>query len=166
MKTMGQSTHLYVADEVFIATALLHRENPQRQDFAVSEIVDRAKKENIFGRLRPGVRTHAYLHCVANKEPNPGDYRVLYATGSNTRRLLRSNDPVHPKRQGRLWPDPDDIPPAYRELIDWAKRRYGKETPPESRWLDGIFQLRGMGRHLWKGEDPDQYVHKLRENWK
>ena len=66
---------------------------------------------------------------------------------------------------GKIWPEPEDVPPQYRELIDWAKQRYGKAAPRQVRWLDGILQMRGMGRELWKGEDPDEYVRKLRENW-
>ena len=154
-----------VADETFIATALLHRENPDREDFTISEIVERAAKETMVGELRPGVRVHASIHCVANRAPNPGRYRMLYATGDRTRRLLHSSDQVHPKRTGKIWPEPEDLPPQYRELIDWAKQRYGKGSPRRERWLEGIFQLRGMGKELWHGEDPDEYVRKLRENW-
>src|SRR5579884_2871771 len=109
-----------VADEVFIATALLHREHPDREDFTISEIVDRAAKENVAGELRPGVRVYASLHCVANREPNPGRDRVLYATGKVTRRLLLSKDDIHPSRTGKIWPDPEEIPPGYVELITWA----------------------------------------------
>lgn len=154
-----------VADEVFVATALLHQEHPQRHEFMISEIVKRVAQENLHGELRPGVRVHASLHCVANRAPNPGRYRMLYATGERTRRLLQSGDEVHPQRTGKIWPEPEDVPPQYRELIDWAKQRYGKGAPRQVRWLDGIFQMRGMGRELWKGEDPDDYVRKLRENW-
>lgn len=81
-----------IADEVFIATALLHRENPDREDFTIGEIVERAAKENLVGELRRGVRVHASLHCVANRAPNLGRYRMLYATGDRTRRLLQSSD--------------------------------------------------------------------------
>ena len=154
-----------VADEVFIATALLHRENPERQDFTMSEIVERAARENLHGELRPGVRVHASLHCVANRAPNPGRYRMLYATGDRTRRLLQSSDEVHPQRTGKIWPELEDVPAQYRELIEWAKQRYGKASLRQGRWLDGILQLRGMGRELWQGEDPDEYVRKLRESW-
>ena len=70
-----------VADQVWIILALLHRENPKREDFTVTEIVERARQEKISGELRPSVQVHAYLHCVANRPPNPGRYRMLYATG-------------------------------------------------------------------------------------
>ena len=155
-----------VADEVFIATALLHREHPDTADFTVKEIIDRVARENLYGSVRPGVRVHILLHCDANIAPNPARLRMLYATGDGTRRLLVSTDDVHPGRTGKIWPDPADVPPRYSELIAWAKKRYEKEGSPQRvRWLDGVLQLRGMGRELWKGEDPDEYVRKLRENW-
>jgi hypothetical protein len=71
---------------------------------------------------------------------------------------LRSGDPVHPERTGKIWPDPEDVPPQYAELIEWAKQA-------QSRWLGGVFQSRGMGRELWQGDDPDAYVRRLREDW-
>jgi len=163
---VGRAKKVKVADEVFIATALLHREHPDRADFTVKEIIDRVARENLYGSIRPGVRVHILLHCDANIAPNPARLRMLYATGDRTRRLLVSTDDVHPGRTGKIWPDPADVPPRYTELIAWAKKRYEKEgSPQRARWLDGVLQLRGMGRELWKGEDPDEYVRKLRENW-
>jgi len=156
-----------VADEVFIATALLHREQPRREDFTIGEIVERAQKENLSGELRPGVRVHASLHCVANRPPNPGRYAMLYATAGNARRLVLAGDDVHPGRTGKIFPDPEDVPVAYRPLIDWARRRYAaKAAPTRSRWLDGLLQLSGTGGELWKGVDADEYVRQLRAGWK
>ena len=62
---------LKVADETWIAAALLHKENPSREDFTIQEIVDRAVKEAITAELRPGIYVHALQHCVANRPPNP-----------------------------------------------------------------------------------------------
>ena len=87
-----------ILDEVFIATALLHREQPDRQDFTISEIVERANRENLFGKPRPGVRSYASSHCVANRPPSPNRYGILYATGERTRRLLLA--PVQPIAAG------------------------------------------------------------------
>jgi hypothetical protein len=154
-----------VLDEVFIATALLHREQPDRQDFTIIEIVERASRENLFGRLRPGVRAYASSHCVANRPPSPNKYGTLYATGERTRRLLLAGDDVHPGRTSNPFPDPEDVPQQYRELIEWARKRYGKGTPKPVRWLDGVFQTIGTGKDVWKGEDPDEYVRKLRKGW-
>jgi hypothetical protein len=153
-----------VADEAFVATALLQRENPGRDAFTVSEIVRRAIRE--FGEVRPGVQVHASLHCVANRPPNSAPYKMLYATPDNRRRLLRSGDDIHPERTGKIWPDPDEVPTRYHELIEWAKARYGKDSPRPTRWMEGILKLRGMGRQLFTGEDADAYVKGLREGWK
>ncbi len=154
-----------VADEVFIAVALLHREQANREDFTIDEIIERVAKENIFGEVRPGIQAHIYSHCVANRPPQPGPHRMLYATGSGSRRLVRVGDDVHPERTGKIFPDPDDVPPQYYELIEWAKQRYGKGTASQPRWLDGVFQMFGLGKELWRGEDPDEYVRNLREGW-
>lgn len=40
-----------------------------------------------------------------------------------------------------------------------------EESLHHTRWLDGIFQLRGLGKKLWRGEDPDEYVLNLRQGW-
>jgi hypothetical protein len=80
------------AVEVFLATALLHRENPERQDFTIQEIVNRVARENLTGSLRSGINVHASQHCVANKAPNPAKHRMLFATGKHTRRLVLPND--------------------------------------------------------------------------
>src|SRR5471032_1816465 len=74
-----------VATETWIATALLHREHPDRDDFTIQEIIARVQAENLTGSLRPGVGVHASTHCVANREPRPARHRMLYATGKRTR---------------------------------------------------------------------------------
>ena len=154
-----------VADEVWIATALLHRENPKREDFTVAEIVECVRRENISGELRPGVQVHAYLHCVANRPPNPGRYRMLYATGKKTRRLFRESDDFDLERRGgKVKPEKENIPIKYHPLLDWysekfvGKRKGLKETDP-------ILALRGLGKEIWVGEDPDEYVSRVRGGW-
>lgn len=112
-----------VADEVWIGCALLHYENPHRADFSTGEIVSRVTQENIFGKLRPGVKVHVNQHCVANRPANPGNYRMLYETQQGYRRLWRSGDDVHPSRvSGKVCPDPSDIPARYHFLLDWYRK--------------------------------------------
>ena len=160
------TNYIKVADETFLAAALLHRENPSREDFTITEIVQRAERENLFGELRPGVRIHATLHCVANREPNPGNYRMLYATGKSTRRLLLDGDDIHPQRTGKMFPDPAGVPEGYHELIAWAQKRHHRaHTAGRTRWLGSVLDLVGAGKHLWKDEDPYEYVRKQREGW-
>ena len=154
-----------VADEVWIAAALLHRENPDGKDFTVKQITDRARKELIHGTFRPGVYQHAFQHCVANRPPDRGRYRMLFATGKLTRRLYREGDPFHPDREGaKIVPDKEEIPSHYLDLVDWYFREYCTRSV-DSRRKDSILALRGMGKEIWKGVDPDEYVRQLREGW-
>jgi hypothetical protein len=158
----GRDASVKVNDEVFIATALLHREHPEKADFSVSEIVERARRLNGGGELRPGVRVHASVHSIANRPPSPARLRTLYATAGNRRRILLAGDDVHPERKGAIFPE--SLPPQFAELLVWAKQRY-KSSGPEPRWLEGILGMAGMGRELWKREDPDEYVRRLRQGW-
>lgn len=152
-----------VADEVWIATALLHREQPDRPDFSLKEIAERLKVENLAGGVRAGVYPHISVHCVANVAPNPGRYRMLVATGPSRRRLFRDDDQAHPKREGaKTHPRREDIPAGYHELLDW----YAESWSVPSLAQDPLLALRGRGVNLWSDEPVDDFVRKLREDWR
>ena len=158
--------NIRVADEVWIATALLHRQNPERGDFTVGEIVKQAEAEKVAGPgpLRPGVQVHAYLHCVANKAPNPGRHRMLVETSKGRRRLFRPGDPCHPLRaSGKAIPQDNEILSTYDELIEWYRREYAGEHEQSN--TDPILSLRGLGKAIWADEKADAYVHRLRAGW-
>jgi hypothetical protein len=159
------AAHLKVADEVWIATALLHREHPDQPDFALDEIVDRARTEGITEQLRPGVYVHVVQHCVANRAPNPGRYRILYETGPGRRRLFRLGDPYHPAREGgKMTPDPADLPPSHQLLLSWY-HAWCMEEAKRSEEGDPLLGLIGLGKDLWADEHADDYVRRLREGW-
>ncbi|HKW26999.1 MAG TPA: hypothetical protein VJN48_14525 [Terriglobales bacterium] len=166
MGTIFEKSTVKVADEVWVATALLHREHPERQDFAVEEIVARAKREAISGGpLRPGVYVHAVQHCVANRPPNPGRYRMLFETVSGRRRLYRSGDPYDPARErGKITPGPEELPFGYRGLLNWY-RDWCLAATSQARQSDPLLSLRGSGAKLWQEEHADDYVRRLREGW-
>src|SRR5215469_15525057 len=105
------ANEIKVADEVWIAAVLLHRENPGQADFSVEEIVERARREKLHAPLRPGVYIHVQMHCVANRPPNPGRYRMLFETAPGRRRLFRGGDVYDPAREGsKTVPAREDIP--------------------------------------------------------
>ena len=153
-----------VADEVWIATALLHREHPDHADFTVEEIVERAQKEGIERPLRPGVYVHVVQHCVANRPPSPGRYRMLFQTAGGRRRLFRKGDPYHPAREGtKMIPAAENIPSVYRSLLAWYRDWCAAaEAEPQD---DPLLALRGSGKGLWSDEHADDYVRRLREGW-
>ena len=165
MSTVAGRTELRVADEAWIATALLHREHPEMSDFAVKEIVDRARTENILGVLRPGVGQHVSYHCVANKPPNPGRYRMLFETRPRHRRLYLPGDVYDRKREGaKTIPVREDLPEKYQPLLTWYTKWTGLQQKKMSRF-DALLALRGSGRDLWADEHADEYVNRLREGW-
>src|ERR1700690_4068618 len=111
---------LKVADEVWIAAALLHQERPATVDFSIAEIVSRAEKFEDPGSIRPGVYVHVIQHCVANRAPNPGKYRMLFETSEGRRRLFRKGDVYHPAREGsKITPEREDLPYGYNGLLNW-----------------------------------------------
>jgi hypothetical protein len=164
MPTALAKTTIRVADEVWIGAALLHRENPNREDFTVDEIVQRVKREGI-APFRPGVYVHVVQHCVANRAPNPGRYRMLVETRKNRRRLFRPGDTYNPERDGsKTVPNRGDIPEKYRPLLEWYHDEYVRRGSTSSR-TDPLLALRGSGRDLWADEHADEYIRRLREGW-
>ena len=157
---------LKVADEVWIATALLHREQPARADFSIEEIVERVQRENLHGSLRPGVYVHVVQHCVANRPPNPGRYRMLSETTEGHRRLFRKGDPEHSGRIGaKSTPASSDLPSGYEALLTWYEGWCAVETIRAVE-NDPLIALVGSGRELWADEHADNYIDRLREGWK
>ena len=159
---MGKVTAVIrVADEVWIATALLHREHPGAADFSLKQIEARLVREGLTDDKRPGVYPHLSVHCVANRPPDGGRYRMLFETAPSRRRLFRPGDPYHPKREGgKVVPDRAEIPTKYHALLDWHERDWA----PASR-ADPLLALAARHRDLWKTVDPDTYVRQLREGF-
>jgi hypothetical protein len=157
---------LKIADEVWIATALLHRECPDCIDFSIDEIVERVGREHLYGSVRPGVYVHVVQHCVANRPPNPARYRMLYETREGRRRLFRKGDPEHPERNGaKITPARTDLPESYAKLLAW----YDEWCPVQATRAakhDPLLSLMGSGRHVWGDEHTDEYVDRLRSGWK
>jgi len=194
MTSIVEFIEVSCATEVFVATALLHREQAGCAEFTIQEIVNRAARENLAGELRSGINVHASQHCVANRAPNPAKHRMLFATGKHTRRLLLPGDEVHPGRTGKIFPDAGEMPESYLPLLEWARKRYESARPAENqlledrndstrslsknsrfggtqpvepplRPLERLLQARGIGARMAAGIDPDDYIRALREGW-
>lgn len=164
--TVSNCFTLKLADVVWIGTALLHRERPGAADFSIDEIVERVRRENLYGSLRPGLYVHVVQHCVANRPPNPGRYRMLFETAPGRRRLFRKGDAEHPGRKdAKSTPSGTELPDGYNELLTW----YGEWCVREANGAveaDPILSLVGSGEKLWAEEHADGYVERLRAGWK
>jgi hypothetical protein len=165
LMTTSTGSRVKVADEVWTATALLHREHPDRTDFSIDEIVERARREELYTSLRPGVYVHTVQHCVANRPPNPGRYRMLFETSEGRRRLFRKGDFYHPDREGaKITPASEDLPEDHVGLLDWY-RDWSAISSTDILQEDPLLTLRGSGKQLWSDEHADDYVRRLRDGW-
>ena len=169
MTTTTSQPTIKVADEVWIATAMLHQRHPEQADFAIEEIMEfarNAKPLRLLGPLRPGFYVHVIQHCVANRPPNPARYRMLIETTPGRRRLYRPGDSYHPQRDGaRTLPRLEDLPEnLFKGLFHWYKG-WSAQSSSRAQVEDPILALVGSGKKVWQGEDPDEYVRRLREGW-
>lgn len=154
-----------VADEVWIATALLHREHPQQSDFSIEEIVERAAEEGLAGTNRPGVYAHVVSHCVANRPPSPNRCMMLFETAAGRRRLFRKGDPNDSGREGsKIAPAAEDIPSGYETLLSWYQD-WSRTVNDTEQKADPLLSLAASGGELWPSESGDDYVRRLREGW-
>jgi hypothetical protein len=154
-----------VAEEVWVAAALLHEENPRRKDFTIDEIIGRVRREAGRRKLRASVYAHVVQHCVANKPPSPSRLRYLVETRPGYRKLFRRGHGWHFYRdRGRKVPRAEALPPEYRYLLRWYVETYDVMTSKRAE-KDSILALRGLGKEIWAGVDPDEYVRQHREGW-
>ena len=154
-----------VADECWIALALLTKEKGIQSSFTARQILDRIRQEGLHPVVRPGVLAHIHLHNVANLPPNTARYRMFYRLEDGTYRLFRPGDPHHPERTGKLHPSRDETPVEYRRLIDWYDSGCGAGKTKREPEEDPILKMIGLGKDLWAGIDPDQFVEDLRSGW-
>lgn len=132
------ATPVRVIDEVWIATATLHRQFPDQIAFRVRDIVDRVFDLGLSDGLRASVRVAAYQNVVGNRVPESIRVRYLYATFDQTRRLWVPGDAYHPHRSGtRFHPRRQDQPETHHALVDW----YLAEFVPSRRRDVVEFQL-------------------------
>jgi hypothetical protein len=169
MTTAITKPTIKVADEVWVATLMLHQRYRERVDFSIEEIVEfagAARELRFMGPLRPGFYVHVVQHCVANRPPNPGRYRMLFETAPGRRRLFHMGDPYHPRREGgKISPKPEDLPENwFRGLLTWYSG-WSAEAAERAVNNDPLLALYGSGKDLWADEHADEYVRRLREGW-
>ena len=149
---MVNASSVKVADQVWIAVALLHREQPERLGFTATEIIGKVRAE--FASARPGISVHIYLDPVAPLAPNPGRYRILSPVGDKQYRLFRAGDHYHPEREGgKIQPSPQDLPPKFRELLEWY-RGYSRQHPGFTE-DDPLFEIMGK----WGSQHTDLSIY-------
>jgi hypothetical protein len=155
-----------VADECWIALALLHQAHPERQSFSAREILDRLKLEKAHPEVRAGVSAHIYQHNVANVEPSSARYRMFRKLEDGAYRLFRPGDDFHPARKGKTAPERSELPARYHHLLDWYEREYCSPPTRSDEERDPILQMRGVGKDVWAAlGGGDAFVARERAGW-
>lgn len=104
-----------IHSEIYLAAQMLEHE---QGTFTVQELLDRVRQE--WGDERPGLRTHATAHCVANTQQNTGaPYNYLWRIDHGIYRCFDPRrDSPHPSREGRpTQPKRADVPIEHRWLL-------------------------------------------------
>jgi hypothetical protein len=149
--------------QIWLATALLHREQGIDADLDVGEVVARAIKEGWGGVQPQTLRAHASSHCVATMRPSPAHLRILTRTGHGRVRLFRPGDRYHPDRaDGAVAPESEDVPADLRWVLGWVA-----SAQMACRRDDALAEWEALGRSsgIWRNVDPDKYVRSLRGGW-
>jgi hypothetical protein len=158
---------ILVADECWLALAMLHRSLPDRESFSAREIMEKLRTEHIHHDLRPGLQPHIHLHNVANLNPNSAKYRMFYRLEDGTLRLFKPGDSTHPARKGKSCPKRKDLPKRYHLLIDWYEKEYcnGSIGGDPSSAANLILEMRGVGKEIWPEGGGDAFVEAQRSGW-
>jgi hypothetical protein len=154
-----------VADECWVALALLTQENPERNSFTSREMLERIRREHVHPEFRQSLHAHIHQHNIANCRPSTARYRMFYRVDDGTLRLYQPGDVPDPDRSGKTHPVRDELPLKYQPLLDWYEQGYCKGEKPAENEPDPILSLRGLGKELWEGVDPDAWVSELRSGW-
>jgi hypothetical protein len=151
-----------VADEVWIALAQLHFNNPEVEDFTAGKIVDRVLENLYFGSLRPGVSIHISQHCVADKSANPGNYLMLASSpqpDGRNRRLFRRGDIIGRGREGgKRVPYLSQIPSEHKQEVKrllewWSRQGQGYAFDPQANPEEGTTPVKVRQNQIRLGED-------------
>ena len=161
---------ILIADRIWIAAALLHKNHPSRDAFSKSEILESLEMEGLAaGAERGTLNAHLDQHLVSNVAPSSGKYRMLFETANRDLRLFRPGDLTHPARlqlrkPSKILPRPQEIPQRYHYLLDWYEEWSRKTSLPQAPNYadDPLIRLIGSGKHIWADEHADEYVENLR----
>ncbi len=152
-----------IGDTIWLAAALLEKENPKALGFSYETILNKVFALN--HSLKPiSVHAHLNAHCVASKKANSATLRILTENPDGTLRRFRPGDPYHPTRKGgRTQPKPHSLPAEYHSLLRPEDTR--EEPSQFSVDDDPILALSGVGKEMWKKlGGGEAFIRALRED--
>lgn len=145
-----QEVYVTTAIATWLATAMLHRENKDRDSFQIKEIFQKIRHEDLIQTRDNTLMTHITVHCVANTKSWTNIHRKLYRVSTGRYRLYKDGDDYHPSREGgQSAPSADEVPANYRNLIELYHSEYNTGPKPEKpKSIDPIFTLVEEGNRV------------------
>jgi hypothetical protein len=141
---MSASPETLLADEVWVALALLHRRYPDRDSFSAKEVMDTARRE----RAHPDA-------------PHSARYRMLMKIKGGSYRLIRRGD-KSANLKGRTAPNREDLPARYHALLDWYEHQYCRRTREPGDNDDPVLQMWCVGEERRGDEAGDAFPARRR----
>jgi len=119
---------------VWLATAILHRENPQSDAFQAKEIFHKVKELDLLSVSDVTINMHITSHCVASTKASPDRHKKLTRVRSGWYRLFQEGDPVHETRvNGQQEPLPEMLPSQYQNIVDWYHNQHTAFLKPKNK---------------------------------
>jgi len=116
------------ANAVWLATAILHRENHQKDAFSAKEIFSKVKQLNLLSVSDSTINMHITSHCVADGKASPDRHRKLTRVQSGWYRLYKEGDSFHETRsKGQSAPLAEMIPLEFRDVVEWYNVQYNSQ---------------------------------------
>jgi len=122
---IGMKKSISTSTAVWLATALLHQENHQKDAFSAKEIFQKVKQLNLLSVSDSTINMHITSHCVASTKASPDKHRKLTRVQSGWYRLFREGDSFHETRSnGHTAPLAEMIPLEFKNVVDWYHQQY------------------------------------------
>jgi hypothetical protein len=123
--TIGLKKPISTANAVWLATAMLHKENSQSDAFSAKEIFQKVKQLNLLSVSNSTINMHITSHCVASSKESPDRHRKLTRVRVGWYRLFKEGDSFHETRStGQIAPLTGMLPLEFKDVIDWYNVQY------------------------------------------
>ena len=166
--TINQKKSITTPTVVWLATALLHRDNPQSDAFSAKEIFNKVKQLNLLSVSDSTINMHITSHCVASGKESPDRHRKLTRVRTGWYRLFKEGDLFHETRSiGQIAPLAGMLPLRFKDIVDWYDAQYNvtnvSTSVTESTTSDINYQMNSELYLIEIGEDntiklPDSFV--------
>ena len=165
MSVKAKCARIKVADEVWLATALLHRENPSRGLHAQGNRGAGCERGDRRRTATWCLRSRRSQHCVANRAPTPDAIACSTKRGPDIAAcFVSATATIRNAKEARSPPERMRSLRATRISSSWYED-WSQSQGEKASESDPLLALYGSGKKLWADEHADEYVARLRAGW-